>query len=55
MIKRFYLRYLTAKGPPRLLPKWLEAYNNSIDDYSELEDDHAMTVTARSQFFRRGG
>lgn len=55
MLKRFHLRHPEAKGPPRLLLKWLEAYNDGIDDYSELEDDRVMTQTARSQFFRRGG
>lgn len=55
MLKSFHLKNPQAKGPPRSLLKWLEAYNTGRDDYSDLEDDHAMTSTARTQFFERGG
>jgi len=55
MIKAFHLRHPAAKGPPRALPQWLKAYNAGTDDYSDLEDDRAMTQTARTQFFGGGG
>jgi hypothetical protein len=55
LVKAFHLRNPQAKGPPRALPKWLEAYNAGIDDYNDLEDDRAMTATARTQFLGRGG
>ena len=55
IVKRFHLEHPNAKGPPRALPKWLEAYNAGIDDYNDLEDDTVMATTARTQFFRRGG
>lgn len=51
MIRVFHLKNPQAKGPPRALPKWLEAYNDGIDDYNDLEDDRVMTLTARTQFF----
>jgi hypothetical protein len=55
LLRSFHLRHPDAKGPPRALPKWIEAYNAGIDDYSELEDNNAMTETARTQFFGGGG
>ena len=55
MIKRFHLEHPNAKGPLRALLKWLEAYNASIDDYNDLENDTVMATIARTQFFRRGG
>lgn len=50
-IASFHHRHPVAKGPPKALPKWLEAYNAGIDDYSNLEDNGAMAQTARTQFF----
>ena len=55
MLKAFHLRYPDAKGPPRALPNWLKAYNDGVDDYTELDDNRPMTATARTQFFRGGG
>lgn len=54
-IKEFHTSHPQAKGPPRALPKWIEAYNAGIDDYSNLEDNRPMTRTARTQFFKGGG
>ncbi|EKD19704.1 hypothetical protein MBM_01656 [Drepanopeziza brunnea f. sp. 'multigermtubi' MB_m1] len=55
MLRRFHLAHPQAKGPPRALPLWLQAYNEGRDDYSELEDNRPMTATARTQFFEGGG
>jgi len=55
LLKDFHLRYPDAKGPPRALPKWLEAYNKGEDDYNHLEDNTPMKQTARTQFFEGGG
>lgn len=55
MVKEFHLKYPDAKGPPRALQQWLDAYNAGIDDYTHLDDNRPMTQTARTQFFRGGG
>lgn len=54
MLKTFHLRYPDAKGPPRALPAWLKAYDDGIDDYTNLDDNRPMTATARTQFFGGG-
>lgn len=55
ILKAFHLKHPQAKGPPRALLKWLDAYNAGVDDYSDLEDDKPMGQTARTQFFGGGG
>ena len=55
LLQSFHRLHPTAKGPPRALPAWLQAYNEGREDYTELEDDRPMTATARTQFFGRGG
>ena len=42
-------------GPPKLLPKWLEAFSEGRDEYDELDSDQAMDKRSRASFFRRGG
>ena len=55
-LKEFHLEHPTAKGPFKRLPDWLEAYNNGVDDYLELEDDKVMKDrNARARFFGGGG
>lgn len=55
-LKEFHLKHPTAKGPPKRLPDWLNAYNDGIDDYSAMEDNSLMKDTsARARFFEGGG
>jgi hypothetical protein len=54
-IKEFHLKNPTAKGPPRNLLKWIQAYEAGKEDYTELEDDRPMAPSSRTSFFQRGG
>ncbi|CAL3971561.1 unnamed protein product, partial [Diplocarpon coronariae] len=54
-IRSFHLKNPQAKGPPRALSSWLRSYNDGVDDYRDLEDNTPMDITARAQFFKRGG
>ena len=42
ILKAFHLRYPNAKGPPKALPAWLKAYNDGIDDYTDLKDNRVI-------------
>jgi len=54
-LKAFHLSNADQAGPPAKLPQWLEAWEQGVDDYDELDDDKEMLGRSRTSFFRRGG
>ena len=38
-LKSFHERYPRQPGPPRALPRWLEAWEKGVEDLTPLEDD----------------
>ena len=53
-LKEFHLANPQQAGPPANLLKWMQAWEQGIDDYDELDNDKDMVGRSRASFFRRG-
>lgn len=49
-IRDFHIRYPVAKGPPKDLPAWIQAWEEGIDNYDHLADDKPMDPATRKNF-----
>lgn len=54
-LREFHINNPTQAGPPANLLKWLEAYQEGVEDYDDLDNDREMDNRSRTSFFRRGG
>ncbi|KAI0991458.1 hypothetical protein K3495_g16729, partial [Podosphaera aphanis] len=55
LLKQFHLAHPELPGPPTALPSWIDAWEQGIENYDDLEDNSAMNGTLRAAFFSEGG
>jgi hypothetical protein len=54
-LREFHFRNQEFPAPPRMLNAWQQAWEDSKDEYEDLQDDTPMLTLLRTSFFKRGG
>lgn len=54
-VREFHVANPDLPGPPKMLEKWIKAWEDGKDEYDDLDDSKVSTKAARTKFFRKYG
>jgi hypothetical protein len=54
-LRAYHLANQQQPGPPKRLTDWIQAWEDGVEDYDEMDDDSIMPTRLRASFFQGGG
>ena len=54
-LRAYHLNNQQQPGPPKRLAEWIQAWEDGVEDYDDLDDDSVLPTRLRASFFKGGG